>query len=158
MSRTTLLTAAVFLLALALVVVLVTRPSTPSLQHAAPTVLPAPSVAAVPSPDPADSALATDSTDSVVTGFIASFRSSSVAACQTSLVATLKSTDPGVADNAAAICGCASDRVVTGLTVGEVHAATLSAVGGDAATNPTIQALKARFSDATKACLLNQTH
>ncbi len=153
MSRTTLLTAAVFLLALALVVALVTRPSTPNLSRAASAV---PAAAPVASPDPADSALAKGSTDPVVTGFIDSFRTSSVAACQNSLIATLKNTDQAVADKASTICGCASDRVVGSLTIGEVHASTLSAVNGDAASNPTIQALKTRFSEASKACLADQ--
>ena len=71
-----------------------------------------------------------------------------------SLLASLKNTDPGVAARAAVICGCASDKVLAGLTIGEVHGATLSAVNGDAASNPTIRAVKTRFADATQACLL----
>ncbi len=156
MSRITLLIGAVFLLALALVVVLVTRPGTTSMPHAAPVP---PPVAATASPDIADSAPAKDSTDPVITGFVASFRTSSVSACQRSLMATLNSPDPGVANKATVICGCASDRVVASLTVGDVHAATLSAVNGDANSNPTFQALKTKFSDAVKECMLdNQAH
>ncbi len=152
MSRTTILTAAVFLLALALVVVLVTRPSAPVISRAAPIASPA-----IPaSPDAADAAPAKDSADPVVTGFLSSFKSSSLAACQTSLAATLHSTDAGVADKVTAICDCASDRVIASLTVGDVHAASLSAVNGDATSNPTMQTLKARFIDAGKQCMLDK--
>ena len=152
MSRTTFLTAAVFLLALALVVVFVTRPSAPVVSRTAPVAAPV-----VPaSPDAADAAPAKDSTDPVVTGFLSSFKSSSVAACRTSLAATLHSTKPGVADNVSAVCDCASDRVAASLTVGEVHAAALSAVNGDTSSNPTIQAMRSRFSDAAKQCMLDR--
>ncbi len=149
MSKVALLSGAVFLLAVALVVALVTRPTTPGLPQAAP---PAPLVApAIPAP--ADSALAKDSTDPTITGFLASFRDSSIASCKTSLMATLKSDDAGVALKASAICACASDQVVDSLTVGEVHAAALGAVNGDATTNPTFLAMKSRFLEAGKTCM-----
>ena len=148
-SRTTVLTAAVFLLALALVLVLINRPTTTGLPRVASVTHPA-----VPDrPDHNALVLAKYSTEPVITGFIASFRDSSIAACRNSLVATLKNKETTVADNGSAICGCASDRVVESLTVGEVHAATVSAVDGDAASNPTILALQIRFSDATKQCM-----
>ncbi len=147
MSKTTALTAAVVLLALALVIALVTRPATQAPPRPAATAM----LAA-----PADNALAKDSTDPAITGFIANFRQSSAAACQNSLTAALKTSDPDVEGKADAICGCASDTTVASLTVGEVHAATLSAVAGDAATNPTLQSLKTRFAEATQQCMLDR--
>ena len=165
MSKTALLAASVFLLAV-VVVLLVARPlnapaSRPVATVPAPvSTLPSPGSAplAAATPDPGDSALAKDSTDPNVAGFISSFRTSSQASCRNSTNATLKTdANPEAAARVGALCDCATDRTLATLTVGDVRAAMLGALtAAGSSANPAIQKLRAGYTQAATDCLANR--
>ena len=164
MSKTALLAASVFLLAV-VVVLLVARPLTPPASRPAAAV-PAPvstlppgsAPSAAVTPDPGDLALAKDSTDPNVAGFVGSFRTSSQESCRNSTNATLKtSANPEAAARIGALCDCATDRTLATLTVGDVRAAMLGTLAAaDRAANPAIVKLRAGYTEAAKACVADR--
>ncbi len=165
MSKTALLAASVFLLAV-VVVLLVARPLSPPASRPVVTVPapvsplppPGPASPAAATPDPGDSALAKDSTDPNVAGFVSSFRTSSQASCRNSTNATLKTdANPEAAARIGALCDCATDRTLATLTVGDVRAAMLGALtAAGSPANPAIQKLRAGYTQAATACLTDQ--
>ncbi len=118
---------------------------------------PAPGTApAALTPEPGDDALAKDSTDSTIVGFLSSFRSSSETSCRSSATATLKTdVTPEVSARISAVCSCASDHAVATLTVGDVRGAMLSTFAADRSSSPVIQRLQASYVEAEKTCLTN---
>ena len=139
-----------------LAVVAITRARVPKATPA--PAIPEPSMVGVaPSTgiSPADDALlAKDSTE--FTGFMGSFRASSVASCKAAIAAKLQTSNPAALRKMDDVCTCATDRVAATITVGEARAASASVFAGDLSTNPTMTALTVRFADAGKTCMAEQ--
>ncbi len=103
-----------------------------------------------------DALLAKDSTEPMFTGFMSSFRSSSIASCRAAIAAKLQTSNPAALRRMEDVCRCATDRVAATITVGEARAASASVFAGDTSTNPTMAALTGRFTDAGKSCMAEQ--